>query len=89
MSFNVGKSEEDRERDSLSLIFLTVKEKWFAVLVNVVLLIGWGPGTIIANRPILVGGIPMLWLWWVCWFVAWCIGMYLLIFKSGGREFDD
>lgn len=81
--------QSGKERKDYNLIFLTVKEKWHAITMLVILLMGWGPGTHIANKAELIAGVPMLWLWWVCWFVVWCLGMYRLIFKSGGKEFDD
>lgn len=78
-----------KERKNFSLIFLTKKEKVHTLLVFIVLLMGWGPGTIIANKHQLVAGIPMLWFWWLCWFVAWCVAEYFLMFKSGGNTFED
>lgn len=79
----------DKERKNYSLIFLTKKEKIHTLFVFIVLLMGWGPGAVIANKHQLMAGIPMLWLWWLCWFVLWCVAKYFLMFKSGGNMFED
>ncbi len=68
-------------RDEFNIIF-TSKTQKKQLLVNLIIwLMGFGPGMVIANKPVLVGKtIPVLWLWWICWFVAWCFATYVLFY---------
>ncbi|MGI6002459.1 MAG: hypothetical protein ACOX74_02390 [Lachnospiraceae bacterium] len=85
-----NKENSDKEvRKKLSIVFLSKNEKKSLLALLIILLIGWGPGELIASKPVLIMGVPALWLWWICWWVVWVIAMYFLIYKSGENEFED
>ena len=71
------------EREKYSIVFINRKQKVWLSIQLIVWLMGFGPGMVIANSPELIGGkYPLLWFWWIGWFIAWCCSMYMLFYKT-------
>ncbi len=59
--------------------------RWLSVLFVIALLMGAGPGTLLANSPRAIWGVPLLYFWCCVWFLvmaAIVVLAYLFVWKK-------
>ncbi|WP_279009219.1 hypothetical protein [Synergistes jonesii] len=85
---NQNSALKEEDRNNYSFVFVGKNQKRYLICLLFVVVIGWGPGMMLVNKPKLICGIPYLWAWWISWYILWIILMYGLVFKSGQRDYD-
>ena len=72
--------------EDYNLLLKTPMEKFMFIYMLVVLLFGNGVGTVLVNQPTLVFGMPILWIWYLAWWIIYVIGTYILNYKMLGID---
>jgi hypothetical protein len=80
------KNKKQETWEDYNLLLKTPMEKFMLVYMLVMFLVGFGFGTNLVNKPILIAGMPILWLWWLFWLGVYIIGTYILNFKMMGMD---
>ena len=63
---------------------------FFIVVVS--MLMGTGPGVLLVNQPTTIGGLPLVYVWGICWYlvlVAVALVAYFILWKNDAAEAES